>query len=119
MTRQRKMEPPSDFDGHPVLAEVAGWPGISIRPGLRGETSVQLGRVEIGHMHGARVAHFGFPKSLWAELLREGMIEPHPVDRPGWAARVIRTEEDSAEVVELFRLNYERLRGRAGLDDAG
>ncbi len=119
MDEERKRETPPKTDGNPVLTEVARWPGVSIHPGRRGETSVRLGRVEIGHMHGARVAHFGFPKPLWAELLREGIIERHPVDRPGWAARVIRTEEDAADAVDLFRLNYERLRVRTGLHGAG
>lgn len=100
-------------EGNAVLDEVTRWPGVSLHRGSRGELSVRVGRIEIGHMHGTTVAHFGFPKKLWAELLEEEIVERHPVDMPGWAARRIRGPSDVHDVVELFRLNYERVRERA------
>lgn len=100
----------------PVLQEVGGWEGVSLVEGTRGERSARLGRVEIGHMHGSRVAHFGFPKELWRELIFEGIVHPHPMQMEGWAERRIRNEEDRREVIDLFRLNYERLlAGRPGM----
>jgi hypothetical protein len=96
--------------GNPVLAEVGEWEGVHIEVGERGEASVRCGRVEIGHMHGPRVAHFGFPKPLWRELIAEEIVDHHPVGMEGWAERRIENSEDLAEVVDLFRLNYERLR---------
>lgn len=98
--------------GNPVLTEVGKWEGVHIEIGDRGEASARYGRVEIGHMHGSRVAHFGFPKPLWRELIAEEIVDHHPVGMEGWAERRIQNAEDLAEVVDLFRLNYERLRRR-------
>lgn len=95
-----------------VLREVGEWEGVTLVVGNRGEKSARLGRVEIGHMHGSRVAHFGFPKELWRELISEGIVHPHPMMIDGWAERRIRNEEDRREVIDLFRLNYERLLAR-------
>jgi hypothetical protein len=96
--------------GEQITEAVTAWPGVQAGLGRRGELAFRLGRREIGHLHGDRVAHFFFPKSVWAELLAEGRIEPHPVfpDKQGPAARKIETELDVADVIALMRLNYER-----------
>jgi Family of unknown function (DUF5519) len=94
-----------------IAAEVSTWPGATVGPGDRGSSvAFRVGRREIGHLHGDRSAHFGFPKEVWTDLRREGRIEPHPVfpDRVGPAARRIETEDDVRDVIELLRLNYER-----------
>ena len=39
----------------------------------------KVGRREIGHLHGDRVAHFGFPKAVWQELYDAGRIDYHSV----------------------------------------
>jgi Family of unknown function (DUF5519) len=38
-------------------------------------------------------------------------VGPHPVapQHPGWASRRIETEDDVRDVIELMRLNYDRL----------
>ena len=47
--------------------EVATWPGIeAVRDGSH--VTYRYGRREIGHLHGDRAAHFGFPKQIWTEL---------------------------------------------------
>ena len=97
-----------------ISAEVTSWPGISATPGSRGELSLRLGRREIGHLHGDRSAHFSFPKAQWAELHAQGRIVEHPVfpGRVGPAARRIEGPADVADVIELLRLNYDRLARR-------
>lgn len=95
-----------------IISEATSWPGVEAGPGPRGgELSIRLGRRELGHLHGDRAAHFGFPKGLWHVLREQGRIVPHPVfpDRPGPAAREIRSDEDVRDVIALLRLNYERL----------
>jgi hypothetical protein len=69
---------------------------------------------EVGHLHGDRSAHFLFPRETWTELEEEGRIEPHPVfpDRQGPAARRIEDEADVRDVIELMRLNYDRVSAR-------
>ncbi len=94
-----------------IIAEVTSWPGMTTARGRRGELSLRLGRREIGHLHGDRSAHFNFPKAQWAELHGQGQIVEHPVfpGRVGPAARRIEAPADVADVIELLRLNYDRL----------
>jgi Family of unknown function (DUF5519) len=98
-----------------ITETVTAWPGIQAGPGRRGELSFKLDRREIGHLHGDHAAHFGFPKDVWARLIAEGRIVPHPVfpDAQGPAARRIESDADIDEVIELLRLNYDRLRPAA------
>ena len=97
-----------------ITAEVTAWPGVEAGMGDRGEFGFRVGRREIGHLHGDRVAHFGFPKKIGAELLEQGRVTPHPIfpGNPGWSARAIHTEDDVRDVIALLRINYDRAAGR-------
>jgi hypothetical protein len=100
-----------------ITEEVTSWPGVQAGPGRRGEFAFKVGRREIGHLHGDRAAHFSFPKPVWAELFEQGRIVHHPVfpGREGPAARRIEDDADVADVIELMRLNYDRVVARHGL----
>jgi hypothetical protein len=100
-----------------ITEEVTSWPGIESGIGSRGEFGFRLGRREIGHLHGDRVAHFSFPKTVWAELMEAGRIVPHSVfpDAQGPAARWITDQDDVLDVIALLRLNYDRQVARHGL----
>jgi hypothetical protein len=100
-----------------IADEVLGWPGVTAGPGSRGEYSFKVGRREIGHLHGERVAHFGFPKDVWQELYDAGRIDYHPVfpGKPGFGARAIRGEADVRDVIALMRLNYDRVVAKHGV----
>ncbi|MGH3070756.1 MAG: luciferase family protein [Gaiellaceae bacterium] len=100
-----------------VTAEVTSWPGVEAGPGQRGEFAFRLGGRELGHLHGDHVAHFGFPKQVWQELFEQGRIDYHPLfpGRSGFGARRIETEDDVRDVIELLRLNYDRVVARHGL----
>jgi hypothetical protein len=103
-----------------IIEEVTSWPGVRAGPGDRGASvSFKLGRREIGHLHGDHAAHFGFPKPVWSELRQQGRIEPHPVfpDSQGPASRRIVEEGDVRDVIELLRLNYDRLVSQHGLPE--
>lgn len=90
---------------------MTSWPGVEAGPGSRGEFGFRVGDREIGHLHGDRVAHFGFPRDVGAQLRDQGRVGPHPVNRHStkMAAREIKTESDVGEVIELMRLNYDRV----------
>ena len=98
-----------------ITAEATSWPGVTTAHGSRGEFSFRVGKREIGHLHGDRVAHFGFPKALGAQLRADGRIGPHPVmpDNPGWGARRLDTDADVEDVIALLRLNYDRAAAKA------
>ena len=108
-TRQRASERITD--------QVTSWPGVTAGPGRRGEFAFKVGGREIGHLHGDHAAHFGFPKEVWGFLFEQGRIDYHPVfpGRPGFGARRIESEDDVNGVIELMRLNYERVVARHGL----
>ncbi len=117
--------PASDHEGmtetrtasQQIVAEVTSWPGITAVNGDRGELSLRLGRREIGHLHGDRTAHFGFPKDVAAALKEEGRLGPHPAfpDKVQWGARRIMGDDDVRDVIELMRLNYDRSVARFGV----
>jgi hypothetical protein len=98
-----------------ITETVTAWPGVSAGPGSRGEFSFKVGKKEIGHLHGDRVLHAGFPKAVWHELYDEGRIDYHPVfpGKPGYGARKIETGDDVEDVIALLRLNYERATSRS------
>ena len=100
-----------------ITTEVSAWPGVQAGVGSRGEFAFSVGRREIGHLHGDHVAHFGFPKQVWALLFEQKRIDYHPVfpGRPGFAARRIENDADVRDVIELLRLNYDRIAERHGL----
>lgn len=102
-----------------IAAEVTSWPGVEVQAGRFGSLAFVLGRRELGHLHGERVAHFAFPREVRARLLAEGRVVPHPVDSPGLAARALADDGDEAAVVGLLRLNYERIVERHGVPAAG
>jgi|ERR687897_150037 hypothetical protein len=100
-----------------ITEQVTSWPGVEAGPGRRGEFSFTVGRHEIGHLHGDHAAHFMFPKQIGLELKAEGRIVDHPVfpGKPGPGARRIEGAGDVAEVIELMRLNYDRVVDRYGV----
>jgi hypothetical protein len=100
-----------------ITEEVTSWPGVHAQTGSRGEWSLRLGRRELGHLHGDRVMHCGFPKAVWHELHDAGRIDYHPVfpGKPGYAARRIDDQDDVLDVIALLRLNYDRAVEHHGL----
>jgi hypothetical protein len=107
--------------GERITEEVTSWPGVEAGPGRRGEFAFTVGRKEIGHLHGDRVFHGGFPKEVWHELYDQGRIDYHPVfpGKPGYASRAIDSASDVDDVIALIRLNYDRAVARHGLPDSG
>lgn len=102
-----------------ITEEVTSWTGVEAGPGTRGEFAFRVGSREIGHLHGDASAHFAFPKAVWRELYDQGRIDYHPVfpGRAGFGARRIQTEEDVDDVIELLRLNYDRVVAQHGVPE--
>ncbi len=107
-----------------IEREVLGWPGVWKKRnengiGGVGVTGYGYGRRQIGHIHHDGVADLQFPRALHGELISSGRAEPH---RGGFAAVVsyrIRTPEDVPGAVELFRVNYERVKAAAAAKGRG
>lgn len=91
-----------------IAAEIMTWDAVDSGIGSRGELSFRVGKREIGHLHGDAVAHFFFPRSVWAQLHAAGRITHHPVfpGKAGPAERCIRTGADVDDVLALMRINH-------------
>lgn len=44
-----------------IRAEVGSWDGVEVRPHRFGGIEFRLGRRELGHLHGDRIADLPFP----------------------------------------------------------
>ena len=82
---------------------------VTESPHRFGGIEFRLGRRELGHLHGDRMADLPFPRGLRDELVAQGRAEAHHVlPDSGWVTRRVRGPEDVAAIVELFALSYER-----------
>ena len=92
-----------------IESEVGSWDGVTTHPHRFGGLSFRFGRRELGHLHGERWADLAFPKRVRDMLVETGRAQPHHVlPHTGWVSKQIRDEDDVREVIELFRLGYER-----------
>ena len=92
-----------------IEREVAGWPGVSVLPHRFGGIEFKMGRRELGHLHGSRLADLPFPVRIREQLVATGKAEPHHIlPQSGWVSVYIRGEEDVENVIASFRLSYER-----------
>jgi Family of unknown function (DUF5519) len=103
--------------GERITDEVTSWPGVEAGPGRRGEFAFKVERREIGHLHGDHAAHFSFGKEIGASLREQGRVVDHPVfpGKNAMAARGIENEDDVRDVIDLMRLNYDRIVVRYGI----
>lgn len=99
---------------------VLGWTGATSHPHRFGGVEFRLGKVELGHLHGDRLADLPFPTKLRNELVEHGRARPHHVlPSSGWVSRSISDASDVAEVIALFRLNYDRLQASKSRQSPG
>jgi hypothetical protein len=95
--------------GEAIVREVSAWPGVTTCRHRFGGTEFRLGRRELGHLHGSRLADLPFPLLVREQLVAAGRAEPHHIHPDsGWVSYYIRDETDVAHVVALFRMNYDR-----------
>lgn len=94
-----------------ITKAVTAWPRVEAGYGERGEWGFTVDGRSIGHLHGDRVAHFGFPRDVGTQLRESGRVGPHPVNRhsPKMAARELHGEDDVRDVIDLMRMNYDRI----------
>ena len=92
-----------------IQREVASWPEVLVEAHGGGMVFFYVGRREIGHLHGNRLADLPFPVRIRETLVAEGKADLHYLHpRSGWITYYIRSEQDVDPIVELFRLNYHR-----------
>lgn len=95
--------------GDRIAAVVGTWPGVRAAPHRFGGVEFRLGRRELGHLHGDRIADLPFPRRVRDELVTEGRARPHHVlPDSGWITVSIHSPDDVEPTIELFRMSYER-----------
>jgi hypothetical protein len=93
-----------------IEAALLGWPGVTARPHRFGGVEFLFNSHEIGHLHCSSLADLPFPVAMRKELVAAGRAVPHhALPETGWVSFYIRGEEDIPAVLDLFRLNYDRL----------
>ena len=91
-----------------VRETVASWEGVTTHNHRFGGVEFRLGRRELGHLHRA-IADLPFPRRIRDDLVAAGRARPHHVlPESGWITVPMRTDADVANVIELFRQNYDR-----------
>jgi hypothetical protein len=91
-----------------VRSAVIAWAGVTEHAHRLGGIEFRVGRRELGHLH-ASIADLPFPRQVRDELIAAGRAKPHHIlPESGWVTVPMRTAADVANVIELFRLNYER-----------
>ena len=99
----------SDSIGRQIEREVASWKGVIVRSHRFGGIEFRLGRRELGHLHGSRLADLPFPVRVRKELVAAGKADRHHImPESGWVSYHIRGQQDVAAVIDLFRLNYDQ-----------
>ena len=92
-----------------IEREVGSWDGVIVGAHRFGGVAFRLGGRELGHLHGERWADLRFHQGVRDMLVETGRAQPHHVlPHTGWVSKQIRDDADVAEVIELFRLSYER-----------
>jgi hypothetical protein len=95
--------------GQRITETVSSWPDVETAPHRFGGVEFKLGRRELGHIHGDRIADLPFPKRVRDGLIAEGRARPHHVlPDTGWITTPIATPSEAENAIELFRLSYER-----------
>jgi len=92
-----------------IQSEVGSWPDVRVDRHGHGMIFFHVGRREIGHLHGERLADLPVPVRIREQLVAAGKASLHYLHpKTGWISYYIKGPADVAPVIELFRLNYQR-----------
>lgn len=93
-----------------IERELLTWPGVTAHPHRYGGIEYHANHHEIGHVHGSRLADLPFPVRIREQLVASGRASPHHIlPNTGWVSYWISSDADIEAVIDLFRLNYERI----------
>lgn len=96
--------------GERIICAVTSWPGISTQIGRFEETEFYVQGRDVGHVHGDHMADIPFPRQIRDELVAAGRTGPHHIHPDStWTTRYIRTDADAHAIIELIRINYDRV----------
>jgi predicted DNA-binding protein (MmcQ/YjbR family) len=93
-----------------ISAEVESWPGVETGPGRFGSLRFAIGRRELGHLHGDRIADLPLRPEMAARLIEAGEAREHRYtpEGSGWVTVELDSDDDADRVIGLMRSSYER-----------
>jgi Family of unknown function (DUF5519) len=84
------------------------WPGLTTGTHRFGGTAFNLGKREIGHIHGNSLVDIPFPMKIRSEVIGKGeAVEHHILPESGWVSVHLKNKEDIYNAVNLLRRSYE------------
>nr|WP_295771618.1 luciferase family protein [Rhodoferax sp.] len=106
-----------------VADEIQTWPNVTAathwnlnQRDVADGADFYLGEEEIGHLHFYGEAHVASDKKMNATFIQLGKAQPFRYrfdpTYQHWTQVTIETHEKAQNAIELFRANYERLRGK-------
>jgi MFS family permease len=97
-----------------IKQEILSWPGVTSNPyHLGGGIEFRVNKRDMGHIHGDKLADLPFPIEIRKQLIASGKVLPHIIyPESTWVSYIIHSEEDVPKIVDLFRLQYERLKNK-------
>ena len=101
------MDPPPS---EKIKQELLSWKGVTLHEHNFVTIFFYVEGAEMGHLHGDSIADLKFPAKVSKKLVKEGYVSPHHIiPKSGWVSHEIRDNKDVEKVIELFRLQYDRL----------
>lgn len=97
--------------GNAISQELLKWKGVTSRLHQFGGTEFQVNGREMGHIHGNSLVDFPFPLQIRKDLVASSKVSLHHVlPESGWATYWIKNDTNFEEIIELFKIQYERLK---------
>jgi hypothetical protein len=93
-----------------IKQELLSWKGVTIHEHNFVTIMFYLDGAEMGHLHGDSIADLKFPAKVSKKLVKEGYVSPHHIiPKSSWVSHEIQDTKDVEKVIELFRLQHDRL----------
>ncbi|MGH9980369.1 MAG: MFS transporter, partial [Nitrososphaeraceae archaeon] len=94
-----------------IKQEILSWPGVTSNPYKFGGIEFRVNKRDMGHIHGEKLADLPFPIEIRKEIISSGKALPHIIyPESMWVSYIIQSEDDTPKIIDLFRLQYERLK---------
>ena len=99
-----------DSPSEVIKKELLSWKGVTTHEHNFASMIFYVNGLEMGHLHGDAIADLQFPKKLSKKLVSDGRVSPHQIiPKSEWVSHEIKSANDIQVVIELFRLQYQRL----------
>jgi len=90
-----------------ITETVTGWQNVTAGPHRFGGVEYQLGKREIGHIHGDTLVDIPFPTAVRDEIVAAGEASPHHIlPDSGWISLPIRKPNDVDQAIRLLHRSY-------------